>query len=543
MHRAWPGVQVIHFINVVWGAEFTETFLSASLPNTLSAGNLGAFADDPECRYRLYTTPRDAETIRASASFSLLASLVPTEIIEFDGLDTGDRYEELIRCHRDALLVARGEEAAVVFLAPDAFWSDGTFRRLRELDAAEVPLVMVAGVRVTKDTFLPDFLAHHFDPATRTAPISSRSLVELALTHLHSSAESLFWDASDFAGWPAHLYWRVPSATGFIQHAFHLQPLMLRRVPRNVTLDGVIDDAFVADACPDVNRIHIVTDSDEIAVCEMTEATGVRAVQPSEGPADEVRVVAWASITTNRHHRVFVRQPIFFHADDLGPEWGAIAKTSTDTVSRIVELFPHSAAILARMDLDNGNLGLALTQACAAFQESEDVGVRNAAISVAVDLGAGLSPSEMREVSTQIDRMPPEIADALLEAYCALHVDAAVLAGAITLGPRLAIPRALVWSTRLRQHGVAQYCPLMARAGNLDVLPGERLLAAGVARRAFEDPAAEALCLAAIGELDGTELDEALRNELALWAPDMLTLVDKARDTLRTTQDPAPGTP
>lgn len=185
---------MIHFINVVWGEKFTDAYLAAALPNSMSPGNLGAFVDDIDCLYRLYTTPSDASKIRESAVFQLLNQLLNVEIIEFVGLDSGDQYEQLVRCHSDALLRASVDDASVVFLAPDALWSDGSFARLRELIAAGVPVALTPGPRVTKDSFLPEFIQNYWDAGSQTAPITSRELVDLAFKHLHASTKSLFWD-------------------------------------------------------------------------------------------------------------------------------------------------------------------------------------------------------------------------------------------------------------------------------------------------------------------------------------------------------------
>jgi GT2 family glycosyltransferase len=139
------------------------------------------------------------------------------------------------------------------------------------------------------------------------------------------------------------------------------------------------------------------------------------------------------------------------------------------------------------------------------FAEAADVvleGIRGEGI-FEVDLrelaswlvSVGRSPMEIVEVLDVKDlaavlgrllRMPVDIADELLEGIWARFSDRLEpLAAAGRLGPQLPLVRALIWSARLRERGLARACPLVAMARNPDLGPRERILAGAVAFGSF----------------------------------------------------------
>ncbi len=118
------------------------------------------------------------------------------------------------------------------------------------------------------------------------------------------------------------------------------------------------------------------------------------------------------------------------------------------------------------------------------------------------------------------------LADRLLEATWR-GVDARVaLAGASRAAVRFPVDRALVWSARLRDGGLAAFCPLVAGARDLEQRPSERARRAAVAWRAFADADARALAVAAASEIASPSASESLNEELAVLAPDVRAELD-----------------
>lgn len=118
------------------------------------------------------------------------------------------------------------------------------------------------------------------------------------------------------------------------------------------------------------------------------------------------------------------------------------------------------------------------------------------------------------------------LADRLLEATWR-GVDARVaLAGASRVAVRFPVDRALVWSARLRDGGLAAFCPLVGGARDLEQRPSERARRAAVAWRAFADADARALAVAAASEIASRSVSESLNEELAVLAPDVRAELD-----------------
>lgn len=136
---------------------------------------------------------------------------------------------------------------------------------------------------------------------------------------------------------------------------------------------------------------------------------------------------------------------------------------------------------------------------------------------------AELVPDEhLRSVLVQLLTTDPEAADAVGEAlWERLPGDPRLLGFAVHHGPRVPAARALEWSARVRTAGLAEHCPLVARARAADVEALDRLRAAAIAHGAFGDERA-ARAVDAVAPLVGDrDLATALL-ELDALAPDLL---------------------
>lgn len=135
------------------------------------------------------------------------------------------------------------------------------------------------------------------------------------------------------------------------------------------------------------------------------------------------------------------------------------------------------------------------------------------------DLGelARVIPSEKAQwFFAQVLQMENSMADRVLEAcWREFEESNYVLASAATLGMRLPLDRALVWSGRIRAAGHAEACPLLAQAGQEERPIDQRARAAAAALRAFQDARGET----ALREM-AAKATEAQRKELlAVLAP------------------------
>jgi tetratricopeptide (TPR) repeat protein len=112
-----------------------------------------------------------------------------------------------------------------------------------------------------------------------------------------------------------------------------------------------------------------------------------------------------------------------------------------------------------------------------------------------------LPRTSLRSAVLAASEAPAALADELYEALWAAHAAPMILAGAAKAAPWLPLMRALEWSARLRQHGLAEHCTLIALSGNGARTPRDRALAAGIAFEMFADQRAVPMLEAALAAL------------------------------------------
>ena len=364
------------FVNVVWGAAFTDTFVNVTLPSELSAGNLEFVAANSQSSYRIYTTPKDAETIFKSPAGRRLEKLMNIEVgyLE-DDLPVDDpgssstspmKHSLMGACHNNFIETAGNDGAAMVFLSPDVIWGDGSFRRLFEIAQSGKRSVMMCGLRLEKESFLLS-LQHYMKDGV-LQPISKRDLVRLAMNHLHPESESLVWDSEIANTLPSLLLWKIPG--GLIVRAFHLHPLMVHPVIRNVIPFGTIDDDYSANACPDPADEYIVQDSDDIVVFELSrqlagaqnilhsrELAGAENILHSMrvansadrfarigAPFKYTQAVVFASNRATLKHIQYLQKRICIHSTELSESWQEVEERSNVVVREILSLIEQNSA-------------------------------------------------------------------------------------------------------------------------------------------------------------------------------------------------------
>ena len=122
------------------------------------------------------------------------------------------------------------------------------------------------------------------------------------------------------------------------------------------------------------------------------------------------------------------------------------------------------------------------------------------------------------------DDRQDELLDALWQEYPG---DAGVLAAAARVGGRLPVLRAMEWSARLRGHGFAGHCTLLALAADEGRTARDRALAAAIVVELFGDGSGMPLLGAALERVPEDQGD-ALLAELRLLAPGVAAAVEPA---------------
>ncbi len=321
------GSKAFHVITVVWGVEYRQLFVDVCVPNQLTPGNLGALPAGS--RYRVFTSAADVDSLRSSSVLRDANDVIPIDIViePAAAAQAPDRFTRMTACHEVALRDAADAGAALIFLSPDIVMSEGTLGAVARRHASGSRAVVCAGLRLDRERFVTTLERRQGPHA-----IPARELVSMALKELHPFTRLHMVDGTHGPRRPVSAYWNV-SGEGILARCFYMHPLMVDPVRRDVMPDGTIDQHFVVHACPAREQIHVVTDSDELAVFEMSH------VNAADTEIDDGPLSRWRAATTlsrcDVHQRSYWNVPIRLHAGDIGSAWEPVERRSARFASQV----------------------------------------------------------------------------------------------------------------------------------------------------------------------------------------------------------------
>lgn len=315
-----PRARTFDVVTVVWGPEFRQLFLDVCVPNQLTRGNLEALP--PGSRYRVFTSSDDADVFERSPALCQVKQIMPVDIVVMPKLSarSKSRFTRMTACHRRALIDARETRSAAIFLCADHLLSEGALATVVRRHDAGSRAVLCTGVWVERDGFLAALRARDGIRA-----LSAREMVSAALEHLHPSTRALMIDGERTARRPHNVYWDVPGE-GLLVRCFDLHPLMVDPLRRNALPQETIDGHYVRHACPVRENVHVVSDSDELLVIEMSRADQAK-VDTIPGGISVWKAAAMIA-RCDPHQESYWSQPIRFHARDIGEAWATVEEQS-----------------------------------------------------------------------------------------------------------------------------------------------------------------------------------------------------------------------
>ncbi|NUB05041.1 hypothetical protein FW320_02385 [Azospirillum sp. Vi22] len=306
----------LHFIMAVWGESYTDVFIDVVLPSQLSDNNLPALQHRQAYTYKIYTTADDAKTIQASPAFQQLAEVMPAEIHVIHPEQNAHIKTASVRhlmgsLHKRAIQEAARDNAFLAFLAPDAILSDGSFAAIEKRMLEGMEMVLISGIRVTKETALPAIRARYRRP-DGTIHMDAADLTDCAFEFPHRYTQVLTWGAERFCSqWPSQTFWFVPPA-GILAHCWHLHPILVKASTETDSFLGTIDGDYIERAGTQLERIHVIQDSDEACLIEISRADHEKTLLDTSAAFSMEKFLSWGQHSTNAFHRTFVDRPILF---------------------------------------------------------------------------------------------------------------------------------------------------------------------------------------------------------------------------------------
>lgn len=333
------GCNGFHFINVVWGEAYTSLFLDVCLPSQLSAGNLQALHNVEGVVYKIYTTAKDAEIITKHPGYLALSKMVKPEIKVFELSNNylkANKHTAMNYCHHHAIIEANKDNCALIFLSPDTIWGDGSFKNLIELAKEGKRTVMIGAYRTVIETIVPDFMRLYNPDNSIAVSVSSRELVRLFLKHIHLTTKALFWEGTGSSTiWPSVIMWPVGNE-GILAKHFHIHPLMVNPLRKDVLPSPTIDGKYISLVCPNAEDVYVVQDTDEIFACELSNANiFLEHILPSRS-TDIAKIAEWMKYATDDFHRYcFKNYTLKIHAHNLSPIWEKVEAEANEIAKKI----------------------------------------------------------------------------------------------------------------------------------------------------------------------------------------------------------------
>lgn len=318
-----------HIITAVWGERHTNLFVEICLPNLLAEGNLPSLKNE-HAVYKIFTSSKYAARIFEHENFRKLRKVIRVEVYELDNyfghpaFSVPNSILVMTQLHKIAVESANYEDAAMIFLPPDQIYSDGAFSRLPPLAMSGKRVVMTPSSRLSLEAATAP-LNEVKKNCGGLIRLSQRELVRIALASLHPISQFMFIDAAKFTKAPTHIYWKARD--GILARCLHIHPLMIwPKVKRSLTI-GNFDTDYLEYACPDYEDYHVVTDSDEIAVFELSTDSYDLGVSDA-AKLDTGEISNFINKNGNSIHKRFLRNVVKIHAGDLTSEWAGIEAQS-----------------------------------------------------------------------------------------------------------------------------------------------------------------------------------------------------------------------
>ena len=256
--------KIFHLIVPVWGSEYSKIFTDICLPLLMMPENLGVLGGHRGDKFVIVTTYKDYFDMKKTVSFSRLEGLIQVEVILIDGLiDKKNSHKAMSECyalamHREGVIPG---ETCFIFLTPDSFWPNGTFRRLLELVDSDFKVVMAAGVRINLES-TAEILKERIAQLSENQAISMTEFNCLIFENIHqlSKAHNIISGDGFLNNWPSHIYWIDDRNKQLIAHCFHLHPLLVVAPKSTTLIQNTIDGDFLENLKYPLSKYYIMQD-------------------------------------------------------------------------------------------------------------------------------------------------------------------------------------------------------------------------------------------------------------------------------------------
>lgn len=200
----------LRFVTGVWGKWHTDVFLSINLPSLLASGNFPKVGKKGANVFDVYSSTTDAETIRRSKIFQTISATIPTTLTALNDRQLGTSAVGQEEIWRKGAELARKAGQAVVFLAPDMFWSNGAMAEIAASFERGNRAIYMTVLRALEETFAPAILSRPGRSTAGSLSISKQELTKLIFKHFQALHMVSQYRAPYQLFHQEHLFWMIP---------------------------------------------------------------------------------------------------------------------------------------------------------------------------------------------------------------------------------------------------------------------------------------------------------------------------------------------
>lgn len=332
-------------------------FTEISLPTQLSSGNLGAFVNESGAVYKIMTRSFEVSQIKSSPSFKKLERMIHAEFVLIDSYLGLADYNVFSKSHQLGIdsMSESIEDTVFFFGVADAAWSDGSFRRAKEIIEGGKRAVMVSGgFHVIRETFGPDLLATFGTHGSQRLVCPARPLLNVAFRHVQIITKSMIWKNTQIRNNQCAIHhWELGENCLMSRcWVFHPMAIRPRKIPHLVDLNGnatTVDNVGVQQSGLSHEDLYFVTDSDEILLIEMspesyTQSNHTNYDVVTRGKYTPAFVVDWLqtlgnSLYVDDMEKNLRNNYVWYHSKELWDhEKDKIEKDSDKVISQITRL-------------------------------------------------------------------------------------------------------------------------------------------------------------------------------------------------------------
>lgn len=318
-----------HFVTPVWGKWHTSIFLSVNLPSLFSPNNFPGLVQKHECYSEIYTRRSDAKTIRSSAAYKRLSSLMPVMLVELEDRQfSGGPISNQHKLWRMGLKSAKETGAVCVLMIPDNCWSDGSMLELGNVFASGKRLAYMTLLRVTEETFVSELHNMYGSTANGVISLPPSELLRLAMRHIHPIQASLLRGSPHACFHHDQLSWAVPPEGFLVRaptgHSFAVDP---GHYELNDGHHSPMD-------LKDLDAVFFYTDSDKLLGVSLTPLWKDVDWYYDGRAYDAVEIGKWWLHFDNPIHWTLASQRFCYHAGDMSVDLWRPAERDSDATLR-----------------------------------------------------------------------------------------------------------------------------------------------------------------------------------------------------------------